>query len=333
MDDFYWLWLNRDDDALREPLALRPVLDRLAHSFLPKPVVLETTGARDTTIDGWNDLKILKAVEKGKPSIGLKAPGLQSTFGLTPKRVSMTLMFGAEPSAEDVRALFVDLCEITSPSYARCALHNHARALHEAHYSVSPRTFYASGLFWLNFFGPEEEARQGGSALATNPHASVRRLPNGLLVEVGRSAHDGLTGAGEAQLRAATAAMPPLPPDSTSTESHPQGPTETGAETPRGPIEGAPGPAPIIQISGIRGFFDPDERGFWISKHVDPPRKLERPFLRSLAALPGKGSPSIERVHVLFSTEAAARLNKEALDSVGAGSWYVSTHDGKRRRA
>lgn len=77
-NDFYWLTMDREDDALRSAAGLRPILARLDESFLPKPKTLEVPGARDGAIDGWLEPKIGKAVDKGKASIGLKAPGIQA---------------------------------------------------------------------------------------------------------------------------------------------------------------------------------------------------------------------------------------------------------------
>jgi hypothetical protein len=45
-------------------------------------------------------------------------------------------------------ALFLDLCTLLSPSYARAALHNKGQEIHDRHYAARRRTFYASGLYW-----------------------------------------------------------------------------------------------------------------------------------------------------------------------------------------
>ena len=209
-DDFYWLWLNRDDDALRDADALLPILQRLSQSFLPAPVTLEAVGARDTATTSWTDAKVLSAVQKQKESIGFKAPGIQAAFSLTASRVSMTLMFRVGASPTDICTLFLDLCALASPTYARCALNNHGQTLYDNHYSHQRRTFYASGLYWLNFFGPDEQARQGGTALANVAHATVTTMSDGLFIQVGDSALHALTEAGHAQLLAATNSMPPL---------------------------------------------------------------------------------------------------------------------------
>lgn len=320
-NDFYWLTMDREDDTLQRGSALRPILERLAASFLPKPTKLESTGAREAAIDGWLDAKVGKAIDKGRPSIGLVAPGIQAALGLAENRTSLSLFFRLDHEPADVRALFLDLCALVSPAYGRVGLHNKGQEIHDAHYALARRTFYASGLFWLNFFGPAEETRQGGAALADNPHAHTTRLPNGLLLEVGATAFDALTTEGEQRLVEATRAMPPVPPAPTANVSPPR---EDGAH------EAA---APIVTIGGVRGFLDPHDHSFWVSKHVDPPRPLDAKMLHALASLPGKGTPPITRVHLLFSTLEAARANKVALEAIDAHSWFVSAEDGKRAPA
>jgi hypothetical protein len=313
-NDFYWLTMDREDAKLRSSAAFRPIVERLDASFLPKPAKLEVTGAKDRAINGWLDAKIGKAIDDGKPSIGLVAPGIQTAIGLSDSRTSLSLFFRIGPEPAALRALFVDLCRMFKPAYGRLTLNNKGQELHDAHYARARRTFYASGLYWLNYFGPAELARQGGAALAENPHARAEWLDGGLLLEVGSDPLDALTAEGEARLLDATRSMPPV-----------------GAEATPDAATSAPAAeaAPIITVGGVRGFLDADG-DFWVSKHIDPPRQVDAKTLRALTKLPGKGTPPIKRVHVLFSTFEAARANKAALEAIGAHAWFVSPEDGKR---
>lgn len=303
--DFYWVFISRDDADRRSSGSIRPIFERLEASFLPKPATLQVPGAREATIAGWLDPKAAKAIDVGKRSVGFVGQGIQASLVLPANRISMSLFFRPGPEPVEIRRLFLDLCDIVSPTYARAGLNNKGQELDDTAYAGHPRTFYADGLYWLNFFGPDEEARQGGPSLADNPYALVRRQRNGLLIQVGESGMEMLTPEGEARLVAATRAMPPVPSDE-------PGPVDTMS------VEGvgdAPRePAPIITVGGVRGFLDPVDRRFWVSKHLDPPHPLDKATLRSLAKLPGKGTPSIKQVAVLFSTEEAAQANKTALE-------------------
>lgn len=83
--------------------------------------------------------------------------------------------------------------------------------------AVYNRTFLMPGLFWLNFFGPDEEKKQGGWQIEQNPYATrIERFPNGLFIQVGESPESCLTPEGEQRLLDATKAMPPVPPPDTS---------------------------------------------------------------------------------------------------------------------
>jgi hypothetical protein len=219
-------------------------------------------------------------------------------------------------SAGIINQLFIDLVTIVRPTYARCHLDRLGSALHDAHYSAKPRSFYADGLYWLNFFGAEEEARQGGPSLANNPHARVERLPEGLLVEVGNGPLDAATPEGKRQLLDATAAMPPI------------NQAESPADSPQEEEE-----AELISINGVRGFFDKADSGFWISKHLSPTATLDANTISKLKNLVGKGDPPINQVHVLFSLKDAAERNRTALSAAGIRAWYVDPQTGKPKEA
>jgi len=213
MEDRLFLWINRDDAEFQGAAALRPVLDRLAASTLP-PITL--LGAKGRPIKGYLDPAVLKDLGKKKTSEKYTnpAPALELAVAQLPDRTAISLFVpnSVAPPAEELSQLFRDLIAIVSPTYARLAPLAASRALYDEVYALQRRTFYASGLYWLNFFGPKEEAKQGGAALAQNPFARVERLPQGLLMQVGEGPLDMLTPEGRQRLIQATAAMPPHRP-------------------------------------------------------------------------------------------------------------------------
>ena len=111
----------------------------------------------------------------------------------------------------DIKNFFLNVTKAISFTYGSCYFDKIRHDLHNNVYEqIGRRTFFASGLYWLNFFGPEEEAKQGGKALENNPYATeIKRLDNGLFIQVGESPFDGYTDTGREQLINATKAMPP----------------------------------------------------------------------------------------------------------------------------
>jgi hypothetical protein len=316
------LWFNRNDEALRGAESFRPVLERLENSFLPRPTRVQVDGRAEREVKGYLDSQITKGLDRGAGTVKMSNPSeqLHADIWQIPNRSIIGIFFPvslvARLSASAIGQLFVDLIKIVHPTYARCHLDRLGSELHDAHYSAKPRSFYADGLYWLNFFGPEEERRQGGSSLANNPHARVERLPEGLLLEVGNGPLDAATPEGERQLLDATAAMPPL----NRGESSPGSPEEEEA-------------AELITINGVQGFFDKADNGFWVSKHLSPTSILSANLISKLKQLVGKGSPPINQVHVLFSLKDAAERNRSALSAAGVRAWYVDPQTGKPKEA
>jgi hypothetical protein len=316
------LWFNRNDEVLRGAESFRPVLERLENSFVPQPTRVQVDGRAEREVKGYLDSQITKGLDRGAGTVKMSNPSEQVHVDIwqIPNRsiigifIPVTLVMRL--SAGAIRQLFIDLVEIVHPTYARCHLDRLGSALHEAHYSAKPRSFYADGLYWLNFFGREEEARQGGSSLANNPHVRVQRLPEGLLLEVGSGPLDAATPEGERQLLDATAAMPPL----SQAESSPS--SEKGEEE-----------AELITINRVQGFFDKADNGFWVSKHLSPTSILTANTISNLKKLVGKGAPPIKQVHVLFSLKDAAERNRSALSAAGIRAWYVDPQTGKPKEA
>ena len=313
-DDLVHIWINRDDAEIRGAEGFRPVLERLDTSFLPGPTRLEGPGARPRSIEGYLDPEVGKALDRGGRSVMLTGERLWVDLLQLRARTSLSLRFSPDVPAAELRQLVVDLVELVSPTYARAHLEAAAQRLHEQHYRGHERSFYTDGLYWLNYFGPDELERLGGEALAENPHAVVERLGKGLLLEVGADPLEAATPEGEERLVAATGMLP------------------TGEEAEAEDEEG-PEAADLVTIGGVRGFLDPVDNGFWVSKHISGERELDASTLERLASLPGQGDPPVGRVHVLFSTQEAATANRTALEAVGAETWYVDPESGEPRPA
>ena len=313
-DDLVHIWINRDDAEIRGAEGFRPVLERLDTSFLPRPTHLEGPGARPRPIEGYLDPEVGKALDRGGRSVMLTGERLWVDLLQLRARTSLSLRFSPDVPAAELRQLVVDLVELVSPTYARAHLEAAAQRLHEQHYRGHERSFYTDGLYWLNYFGPDELERLGGEALADNPQAVVERLGKGLLLEVGADPLEAATPEGEERLVAATGMLP------------------TGEEAEAEDEEG-PEAADLVTIGGVRGFLDPVDSGFWVSKHISGERELDASTLERLASLPGQGDPPVGRVHVLFSTQEAATANRTALEAVGAETWYVDPESGEPRPA
>jgi hypothetical protein len=298
------MWLNRDEPEPRGADGFRPVLELLERSFVPRPERLEA-GGRERPAASFLDPAVLAALDRRKHGVALVGDDLWAEIVQLPQRSIVTVVFPPGPPADEIRTLFLELARILEPTYARCHLEKHEQTLYRSHYEQRPRTFYASGLYWLNLFGPDEEARQGGPALADNPHARVERRTEGLLLEIGEGPEQAASPEGEQALLAATAAMPPLP----------------GEER----VE----PAELVEIGGERGWRDPADRSFWVTKHLDPAARLGDDAIARLGRLRGGGDPPITQVHVLFSSEEAAQRNAEALRDAGVETWFVAPDTGQ----
>lgn len=305
------IWINRDDTDLQGWEALRPVLERLEKSFLPRPRTLEVTGLSDRPVKGYLDDAVKKALDRRKYSVVLLGDDFRVGIVQLRNRTSVGVDFLPGPSAQEIRNLFLDLIRLIKPTYARAHFAGHAQELFEKHYKENERSFYANGLYWLNFFGPEEDARQG-KGLAQNPHARAERLPEGLLMEVGSSPEEAVTPEGERRLLAATAALPPLPQVD-----------ETPATQPE------PEPAKTTTIGGVRGFFDKVDHSFWVTKHLGPSDRLDTKTVAKLRGLMGQGQPAIKTVHVLFSDRDTALSNRDNLTHAGIRVWYVDPETGQ----
>lgn len=314
-DDQLEMLLYVGNMSVRGASGFRPVLERLQNSFLPRPIEVAASEKPGHPISGFVDEAVLRALDRKKYSIELindseklkviiSQPSYRSWLGIY---IPATLAINI--SADELRKLFVDLIQILgSPTYGVCRLGAHFRAFHQGAYAQAPRTFYADGLSWLNFFGPDEIERQGGPALANNPVAKVDLLPQGILIQVGDDPFQAATPEGEEKLKQATAAMPSLQK------------------------EEEPEPVKLITVGGVKGFLD-DEQNFWIAKHLDANAELDAKTIAKFKGLVGKGKPPIKRPVVLFSRKETAEKNRAKLTQAGIGVYYVDPETGQSREA
>jgi len=317
-DDELEMLLYVDDDSIRGASGFRPVLERLHRSFLPRPNELAVPEKPARAINGYLDEAVLKALDRKKHSVELINESDKVTVRLVqaPDRsylgIQIPAPFAMKVPADEIRTLFVDVSAILKrPTYGVCRLGAHARALHQAAYAQARRTFYTSGLYWLNFFGPDEIERQGGPNLANNPVAKVEQLPQGILIQVGDDPFQAATPEGEEKLKAATAAMPSLQKEEEEEE---------------------PAPVNLITVAGVRGFLD-DDQNFWIAKHLDANAELDAKTIAQFKGLVGKGKPPIKRPVVLFSRKETAEKNRAKLAQAGIGVYFVDPETGQSREA
>ena len=216
-DDELEMLIHVDGTSIRGASGFRPVLEQLENSFLPKPTEVAATDKSARAIDGYLSPAVMEALDRKKHFVELTNSSEKLNVTLAQARntiwvgIHLPAKLAKKVSPSDLRKLFVDLIRnLGEPTYGVCRLGAHARALHQAAYAQARRTFYTSGLYWLNFFGPEEIKRQGGPALANNPLAKVERLTQGILIQVGENPFQASTPEGEQKLKDATAAMPSL---------------------------------------------------------------------------------------------------------------------------
>jgi hypothetical protein len=157
-------------------------------------------------LDKYGDVIEIYAENKDTSLTIMQEAGKRSAFGLW---IKLKLVKNMDPL--ELRKFFLNITQVIPFTYASCHFDKNRKDLNNNVYEkISERTFFTSGLFWLNFFGPEEEANQGGKALENNPYATeIKRFDNGLFIQVGESPFDCYTDAGREQLINATKAMPP----------------------------------------------------------------------------------------------------------------------------
>ena len=309
VDDHLWLWVNRDgaDDP-----GDAAVLSRLEAAGVPTPASVEATGTRATPVQGWDDPALARVLAQGRGSTEIRGEGIRVDRDLGDRLIWTVRLrlFEGTPPATAIRDLFLGICTDLEATYGRGHLERHDRTLYDEHYGSRERTFYANGLYWLNWFGPGEAERQGGvAALAEVAGARATVVGAGVLLEVGDDYLDATTEAGRDRLLATTAALPALP-------------GESGDALP----EGEPVPD---TVNGIRGIRYASDRSFWVNINLAPGRSLAASRVADLAALSGSGDPPISHVNVLFSERESAQGATAALEPLGVRAWYVDDETGR----
>jgi hypothetical protein len=194
---------------------LKDIVHYFENSFLPKPTLLKVTGLKDKKIENYVNGATINALNKKKHAVQFHHDPLIASAIII--QLDDETLINAYIPAADVKLLSInslkeflkELIIRTNPSFGIVSYETCAEELHEKYYKDSPRTFNSSGLQWLQFFGSDEEKRQGGTAIEQNPYIKTERIANGLLVEVGESPFDACTQAGKDLLVMATKAMPP----------------------------------------------------------------------------------------------------------------------------
>jgi hypothetical protein len=311
------MWINRSDEAWQSAASLQPFFACLSSPALPRPTQLQVGNLKPREIQGYDSGPLVKALDRDDINVTLSsADGAFKTLIWPLKNRTAISIYLPPISPDDAHSLFVRIAETVNPTYARCHFYSAMNDLEAAHYKRY-RTFYASGLYWLNFFGPEEEAGQGGPSLAHNPFAEVRRLPSGLFLQVCSSPTEAASPEGVRRLVQATSAMPPLPGQA---QEPPAQTTPLAEQVPLLTEE--------LTLAGQHGFYDKATESFWITKNLVPATSLSAKAIAQLSAIRQSANPKITRVNVLFSLKEAAEINKSALDATGAGTWFVSADTG-----
>lgn len=311
------MWINRSDAAWQSAASLQPFFACLGTPFLPRPTRLQVGNYKPRDIQGYDYPPLVKALDRDDINVTLSSADGAFKILIWPlKNRTAISIYLPSISADDARSLFVHIAETLKPTYACCHFHSAMNELNDTHYKRG-RTFYASGLFWLNFFGREEEARQGGPALAQNPFAEVRRLPVGLLLQVCSTPTEAASPEGVRKLVQATSAMPPLPD---------QAPEPAAQSAPLS--EQVPLLTEEVTVAGQHGFYDKATESFWITKNLVPATTLSAKVIAQLSATKQSANPRITRVNVLFSLKEAAEVNKSALEAASVGAWFVSADTG-----
>ncbi len=213
------LWFSFDIKKIRalDSVTMKPLLELFDKCLPVKPDYIMRSGRPLLKIEQYQSDMVSDALDKYRDVIEIfdenknisltimQEAGKKSAFGLW---IKSSLAEKMPPIL--VKEIFIDITQAIPFTYASCHLDENSKQLYDIYSEMSRRTFFASGLYWLNFFGPEEEAKQGGKALEINPYATeIKRLTNGLFIQVGETPFECYTDTGREQLINATKAMPP----------------------------------------------------------------------------------------------------------------------------
>jgi hypothetical protein len=326
MADTLYLHIGSDDASVRGSAGLMSLLERLDASFLPKPSQLYES--RESSIAGYTDAKVIKALDvadRKKSSVELLNPEKGLTVliieGSYSTMVGIHCLMedpGTLPTAE-LRHMFVDLVGILKATFGNCHFEAQKTKLSTIYGGISMSPSVPS-LYWLNYFSDQKLERLRDADVAHTPHASIERLPNGLLLQFGQGLVEATSPEGESMLIEAVRTL------------------ATRVETP-GPV--ADGDYEEIEINGIRGSYRLSDRTFTISLLSrmlnDPLTDAEAGAVKEVLLT---SDPSITEIHVNFIAPDVANRNLALLNDprINVRYWdaekkdyvrvdYASAHD------
>jgi hypothetical protein len=218
MNDRLYLSFNSDKKNVFNSSMMGLVLENLDMILPVKPDYIIRSSHKPCKIQRYSSSIALKALDKYRDVIEIfdearnvsitimQDVGRRSGFGIWLKVDLISKM-----QTTDIKHLFLNIASNIPMIYADGHFQKNGDELYNNVYDkIGRRTYFAAGLYWLNFFGTEEEAKQGGKALENNPYATeVKRMANGLFIQVGESPFDCYTETGRELLINATNAMPP----------------------------------------------------------------------------------------------------------------------------
>jgi hypothetical protein len=307
--------LVREDRERSGSSGLVPILQRLDDSFVPPPTHVRTDNKVPKRVSNFDSDAARKSLDTARFSTEfLDEELLRASIGQMQNSITVSIFVPyptvASISPLEIRTVFVDLINILNPTYARVHMEPQGQILHREHYSTVYRTFHAAGLYWLNFFGPDEEKAQGGPALADNPFATSTRLPQGLLLQVCDSPIEATTPEGIERLVAATRAMPQLKQDEED------------------------GDGELIDVGGITVAYSPSARRLvvpMLSRTIGKP--IGEAEAKAIAELPQVSGLEVEQITVDFLTKEIATSNRAVLARHGVISRYWDEHEREYREA
>lgn len=134
---------------------------------------------------------------------------LESGISVYSRLFRFGLALNCEPEESDffIR-MIIRICEAFPIAWAYVCPLSGMTPLYSL-YSQFPRTFHFNGLHWLQYWGREEAAAQGGlQKLLATPGIQARPLGEGILIQVGDNPHEMITEEGMKRLVDATRALP-----------------------------------------------------------------------------------------------------------------------------
>ena len=215
----------------RETSAFEKIIDRsieiLENSFLPRPDYLMVAGQKNKIIKSYADEKIKKLILKKKYLQTCTHSGQVAVVlygNIDEGNFNIGIFYYAQNKPQEIEQivdLFTSICQIETPCFAMAHPSKHFEYLKRAYRKYNrwrAKERVSRGLYWLNYYGPEEIRKQGGDALLDNPYAEMTPMGEGLFIRVGDNPLELQKKKNEKIFFDATAAMPeiellPLPED------------------------------------------------------------------------------------------------------------------------